>query len=261
MSTSPHHDVDVEELREQFAQQQSLVLRSFFTAEECEDIVTWADFRDGRLRNCFGDPDAHPALSRVSATLAEVFGRRYTPIQTAMHYSSSSSPNTHNVHIDFPQKLFAFSSEDNLQIWALLRADELSVDDAPLNLYTGFEPDASKTFDRGTVPTLQKHEIKGLAVGDVLVFSSWLPHSSGTIDHAYERYAFKVHYYSDQAVPDLDFLRGHLRQVLHVSSAETHNGTGPALFAAEKLVGRWSRRLVKLPLALHRRRQTPTKSY
>ena len=189
---------DVDALRQQFAEKHQMVLRSFFNAEECEEIIEWADFREGRLRNCFGDPDSHPVLSRVNAKLAEIFGRNYTHIQTAVHYSSDESPNTHNIHIDFPQRLFAYSPEDNLQIWALLRARDLEPEDKLLNLWTGFTPDASKKFDRNDVSKLEKHEIRGLTVGDVLVFSSWLPHSSGSIDHPYERYAFKVHYYSDQ---------------------------------------------------------------
>ena len=118
-----------------------MVLRSFFDPDECEAIVEWADFRDGRLRNCFGNPDVHPVLSRVNAALAEIFDRTYTHIQTAVHYSSGNSPNTHNIHIDFPQRLFAYSPEDNLQIWALLRARGLEPDDTLLNLWTGFTPD------------------------------------------------------------------------------------------------------------------------
>jgi hypothetical protein len=100
-----------------------------------------------------------------------------------------------------------------------------------------------------------------MAVGDVLVFSSWLPHSSGSIDHPYERYAVKVHYYSDRSVTDYEYLRSHLREALRVSSAETHAGTATALFAAEKMWGAKSRPLLKVPLALYRRRQTPNKGY
>lgn len=261
MSAQPRQGSDVGALRQQFAEHHQLVLRSFFTPEECEDILEWADFREGRLRNCFGDPDSHPVLSRLNPRLAEIFDRSYTHIQTAVHYSSDRSPNSHNVHIDFPQKLFEYSPEDNLQIWALLQAQDLSPDDTLLNLWTGFRPDASKRFDRNQVSMLEKHEIKGLTVGDVLVFSSWLPHSSGSIGHPYERTAFKVHYYSDRSVADDDYLRQHLRDALRVSSVETHNGTGPALFAAEQLWGARSRRLVKLPLALYRRRQVPKKGY
>ena len=99
---------------------------------------------------------------------------------------------------------------------------------------------------------LEKHEVKGLTVGDVLVFSSWLPHSSGLIGHPYERYAFKVHYYSDRSVIDYDYLRQHLRDALRVSSEETHAGTATALFAAEKMLGA-SGTLVKFPLALYNR--------
>jgi predicted dehydrogenase len=252
---------DPDVLREQFASKHHVVLRSLFSADECEDILRWVDFRDGRLRNCFGDPDAHEALSRINAKLAEVLGRRYTHIQTAMHYSSDQSTNTHNVHIDFPQRFFAYSPEDNLQVWILLRARDLKPDDELLCLWTGFRPDSSKRFDRNLVPKLEKHPIKGLAVGDVLVFSSWLPHSSGSIDHPYERYAFKVHYYSDRAVVDRDWMRQHLRETLHVSAKETHNGTGPAMFAAETLWGPWSRAVVKHPLALFRRMQAPNKEY
>lgn len=261
MSAEPQQGSDVRTLRQQFAEKHLIVLRSFFTIDECEAVLEWADFRDGRLRNCFGDPDTHPILSRVNATLAEVFDRSYKHIQTAVHYSSDKAPNTHNVHIDFPQRLFAYSPEDNLQIWALLRATDVQPEDTLLNLWTGFRPDESKTFDRTRVSTLEKHEVAGLTVGDVLVFSSWLPHSSGSIGHPYERYAFKVHYYSDRAVTDRDDLRHHLRDVLRVSSVETHAGTATALFAAETLLGSRSRRLVKLPLALHRRRQTPNKEY
>jgi hypothetical protein len=252
---------DVGALRQQYAENHQMVLRSFFTPEECEDILEWADFREGWLHNCFGDPDAHPVLSRMNATLAEIFGRSYKHIQTAVHYSSDASPNAHNVHMDFPQRLFAYSPEDNLQIWALLRARDLHPQDTLLNLWTGFKPDASKTFDRNDLSTLEQHEIRGLTVGDVLVFSSWLPHSSGSIGHPYERHAFKVHYYSDRAVTDRAYLRHHLREAIQVSSAQTHNGTGPALFAAEKLLGARSRTLVKLPLAWYRRRQTPNKGY
>jgi predicted dehydrogenase len=247
-------------LRQQFAREHQMVLRSVFTTEECEDILAWADFREGRLRNCFGDPDSHLILSRMNAKLAEIFGRNYKHIQTAMHYSSDTSANTHNVHIDFPQRFFTYNPEDNLQIWILLRARDLKPDDELLCLWTGFRPDASKKFDRKDVSKLQKHQIKGLTVGDVLVFSSWLPHSSGSIDHPYERYAFKVHYYSDQAVTDDDYLRQNLRLALRVS-AMAHNGTGPAMFAAEKLLGGWSRALVKYPLALFRSRQSPNKEY
>jgi hypothetical protein len=261
MSANDHLGSDLPALRERFAADHQMVLRSFFTADECEEILAWTDFRDGRLHNCFGDPDSHPILSRVNARLAEVFDRRYKHIQTAIHYSSDRSPNTHNIHIDFPQRLFDYSPEDTLQIWVLLRATQLGPEDTVLNLWTGFRPDATKTFDRSDLSGLHKHEVRGLAVGDVLVFSSWLPHSSGSIDHPYERYAFKVHYYSDRAVTDYDYLRHHLRDVLRVSSVETHAGTATALFAAEKLWGARSRTLVKLPLVLHRRRQTPNKGY
>jgi hypothetical protein len=247
-------------LRQQFATKHQMVLRSFFSPDECEEILTWADFREGRLRNCFGDPDSHPILSRMNAKLAEVFGQKYKHIQTAMHYSSSESANQHNVHLDFPEKLFAYSPEDNLQIWALLREENLRPDDELLCLYTGFRPDATKMLRPKDIATFEKHRITGLTVGDVLVFSSWLPHSSGTIDHPYERYAFKVHYYSDKSVTDYHFLRHHLRNAVHVSG-ETHNGTGPAMFAAEKLFGVKSRKLVKYPLAFFRSRQTPVKSY
>jgi len=247
-------------LRQEFQTNQRLVLRSFFDPEECEDILEWADFRDGRLRNCFGDPDAHPSLGRVNARLGEVFGRSYTHIQTALHYSSDASTNTHNVHIDFPQRFFTYQPEDNLQIWALLRARDLEPSDELLNLWTGFTPDASKTFDRKVIPTLERHPITGMTVGDVLVFSSWLPHSSGSIDHPYERYAFKVHYYSDRSVVDDAWLRAHLRNAVRVSGM-SHNGTGPAMFAAEQVLGRWSRPLVKPPLAWFRSRQTPRKGY
>ncbi|HEX2382476.1 MAG TPA: hypothetical protein VHI95_07565 [Acidimicrobiales bacterium] len=261
MNAQPQHGSDVDALRQQFAEKHQMVLRSFFDPEECEDILEWADFRDGRLRNCFGDPDSHPILSRVNAKLAEIFGRSYKHIQTAVHYSSDKSRNTHNIHIDFPQRLFAYSPEDNLQIWALVRARDLNPEDELLNLYTGFRPDASKKFDRRDVSMLEKHEVKGLRVGDVLVFSSWLPHSSGSVGHTYERYAFKVHYYSDRSVTDYDYLRHHLRDALKVSSKETHAGTATALFAAEKLLGPRSRTVVKFPLALYRRRQTPNKEY
>jgi hypothetical protein len=197
----------------------------------------------------------------VNAKLGDVFDRKYKHIQTAVHYSSDRSPNTHNAHVDFPQKLFAYSPEDNLQIWALLRARDLRPDDELLYLWTGFRPDPSKVFDRGCVSKLEKHVVNGLTVGDVLVFSSWLPHSSGSIDHPFERYAFKVHYYSERSVIDYPYLRQHLRQALRVSTAQTHNGTGPAMFAAEKLLGARSRALVKYPLALLRTRQTPSKAY
>jgi hypothetical protein len=261
MTALPQDGSDVAALRQQFAETHQLVLRSFFSPEECEEILEWADFRDGRLRNCFGDPDSHAVLSRVNVKLAEIFDRNYTHIQTAVHYSSAKIPNTHNVHIDFPQRLFAYSPEDNLQIWALLRARDLNPDDTLLCLWTGFTPGESKQLDRKDVPKLEKHEIKGLTVGDVLVFSSWLPHSSGAIGHSYERFAFKVHYYSDRAVTDHDYLRKHLREALRVSSVETHAGTATALFAAEKMWGPRSRRLVKYPLALYRRRQPPNKGY
>jgi hypothetical protein len=259
-NATPRDAPGVDGLRQRFAANQQLVLRALFTVEECEDILRWVDFRDGRLRNCFGNPDAHPLLSRLNARLAEVFGREYTHIQTALHYSSDSSPNTHNVHIDFPQRFFAYNPEDNLQIWMLLRASGLRADDEVLDLWTGFTPDGSKTFDRKDVPTLEKHPIKGLEVGDVLVFSSWLPHSSGAIDHPYERYAFKVHYYSDCAVVDDAFVRQNRRVALRVSGM-SHNGTGPAMFAAERSWGRWSRALVRYPLAVYRSRQTPKKGY
>jgi hypothetical protein len=260
MNAQPDYWSDVDVLRGQFAETHQMVLRSFFTTEECDDILEWADFKEGRLGNCFGDPDSHPILSRVNAKLADIFGRSYTHIQTAIHYSSDRSPNTHNAHIDFPQRLFAYSPEDNLQIWALVRADGVKPEDTLLNLWTGFRPDASKTFDRN-VSKLEKHEVSGLTVGDVLVFSSWLPHSSGSIDRPYERHAFKVHYYSDRAVTDYAYLRQHVRDAIRVSSKETHAGTATALFAAEKLLGAWSRALVKFPLALYRRRQTPNKGY
>lgn len=261
MDAQPQPESDVGAQREEFADHHYVVLRSFFTPAECEQILEWADFREGRLGNCFGDPDAHPLLSRVNATLAEIFGRSYTHIQTAVHYSSDASPNTHNAHIDFPQRLFAYNTEDNLQIWALLRARDLEPDDNLLSLWTGFTPDASKTFDRNHLSRLKKHELRGLTVGDVLVFSSWLPHASGSIGHRYERYAFKVHYYSNRSVTDYNYLRHHLRDALRVSSAETHAGTATALFAAEKLLGARSRNLVRLPLAWYRRRQTPNKAY
>jgi hypothetical protein len=261
MNAQPQHGSDVDALRRQFAEKHHMVLRSFFSTEECEDIMEWVDFRDGRLRNCFGDPDSHSILSRVNTKLAEIFNRNYKHIQTAVHYSSDRSPNTHNIHIDFPQRLFAYSPEDNLQIWTLLRARDVDPEDKLLYLWTGFRPDASKKFDRKDVSMLEKHEVKGLTVGDVLVLSSWLPHSSGSIGHPYERYAFKVHYYSDRSVIDYDYLRHHLRDALRVSTVETHAGTATALFAAEKLLGAKSRGLVKVPLALYRRRQTPNKGY
>ena len=237
-----------------------MVLRSFFSPEECEDILRWTDFKDGRLRNSLGDPDAHPILSRLNEKLAEIFGRTYKHIQTAIHYSSDESLNTHKVHVDFPGKLFDYSPEDNLQIWAVLRAEGLEPEDDLLHLWTGFEPDASKTFHRD-VSVLEQHDIRGLTVGDVLVFSSWLPHSTGAIEHPYERYAYKVHYYSDRSVLDYDYLREHRRDAFRISARETHAGAALALFASEKLWGPRSRTLVKLPLAAYKRRQTPTKEY
>jgi len=261
MEPQPQQRSEASALRQQFAETHHMVFRSLFDAEECEDILAWVDFKDGRLRNCFGDPDSHSLVSRVNVKLSEVFGRNYKHIQTAIHYSSDKSSNLHNIHLDFPQRLFAYSPEDNLQIWALLRERNLGPEDNLLYLWTGFKPDASKKFDGNDISKLERHEVKGLTVGDVLVFSSWLPHSSGLIRHPYERYAFKVHYYSDRAVTDYDYLRQHLREALRVSSTETHAGTATALFAAEKMWGARSRTLLKVPLALYRRRKMPVKGY
>src|SRR6188768_1253467 len=92
MHPQPRDEPSAGALRQQFTERQQLVLRALFTAEECEEILRWVDFREGRLRNCFGNPDAHPLLARVNVRLAEVFDRSYTHIQTALHYSSDTSP-------------------------------------------------------------------------------------------------------------------------------------------------------------------------
>ena len=44
MNAQPQHGSDVDALRRQFAEKHQMVLRSFFSTEECEDIMEWVDF-------------------------------------------------------------------------------------------------------------------------------------------------------------------------------------------------------------------------
>jgi hypothetical protein len=198
-----------------------------------------------------GNPDTHPVLSRINSRLFQIFGKRYTHIQTAIHHSSGARTNFHSPHIDFPQKFFAYSENDTLQVWALLDAKGIRPEDEVLNLFSGFRPDSTKEFQDGHLQGLQRHTVSGMKIGDVLVFNSWSPHSTGVIDHEYERSAFKVHYFSENAVLDHAFLRNNMMAAARISSIP-HNGCRPVLFAAEQRWGHTIEVMVRLSLFLNR---------
>ena len=215
MNAQPQHGSEVGALRQQFAEKHQIVLRSFFTPEECEDIVEWADFRDGRLRNCFGDPDSHAILSRVNAGWPRSSVGATGTSRPPVHYSSDVSPNTHNVHIDFPQGLFATVPRTTYR-FGLFCGARPEAEGQLLNLWTGFRPDASKKFDGKDVSMLEKHEVKGTdgrrCPRVQLVAAAFVRIHRPPL----RAYAFKVHYYSDR--PSVTtYLRHHLREALRSS--------------------------------------------
>ncbi len=222
------------------------ILPGIFNSEECAELLAWSkySFRNNDFWNFAASPDRHRLLRRINETVTGLFGKRYRFLQTAIHASTSSRPLLHSIHIDAVIKFFQYSSDSNVQVWILLKAEELGPNDTHLHLWSGFVPDESKKVYEDAQLQLNSHQVGDLSPGDVVILNGWCPHATGIIDHRHSRVALKIHYFAEDAKLDRQYLRRNRLAPWTMILKNTHGGIEPLLFYLESVGSKVLRRLL-----------------